>query len=128
MCLDRSWVVAHPAMTDEAAAASGGPIAKLGEDSIGKYLDAVPGTIQRFESVPLWFGLSMKAMKWLAPASMERTSVNIQKQTAIGRKKIEDASGIEIYDQTARRRRELFSLGELINQQSLEHDSIVFEE
>ena len=52
VCLDGAWTVAHPATSAELQAARGLPITKLGEDSIGIFFDAVPGTIQQVESIP----------------------------------------------------------------------------
>jgi hypothetical protein len=127
--IDGEWVVAHVAMRPELFAVNGGlPITKLGEDSIDMTFELVPGTIQRFESLPLRFGIALKAGKWLAPASLERTNISIQKRYLQGRLIIEKAGGIEAYDQNARRIRELYSLKELLSIAKLKRDeAIVFE-
>jgi hypothetical protein len=118
--IDGEWVVAHVAMRPELYAVGGLPITKLGEDSIGLTLELIPGTIQRFESLPLRFGIEMKAFMWLAPAMMERANVVIQNRLPQGRKIIEEAGGIEAYDQNARRRRELSSVEEEITRLTME--------
>jgi hypothetical protein len=126
VCIDDEWVVAHVATNPAVAAAPGWPIAKFGEDSIGLYFDALPGTIKRFESLPLRLGLTTKIMKWLVPATMERMNVTVHKALAIGWQEIEAAGGIEAYDEKARRKREMFSPEELLSAQALKHyDKIV---
>jgi len=102
--IDGEWVVAHVAMRPELYAIAGLPITQLGEDSIGLTLELVPGTIKRFESLPFRLEIAMKAGLWLAPASMERANVAIQKRLPRGRKIIEKAGGVEAYDQKVRER------------------------
>ena len=78
------------------------PITKFGEDAIGLTFKLVPGTIKRFESIPLRLGIAMKALMWLAPAAMERVNVAVQtKMLPEGRNIIEEAGGREAYDQKA---------------------------
>jgi hypothetical protein len=128
-CIDGKWTVAYVGMNAAASAAAGLPVTKFGEDSIGMYFDALPGTIRRFESLPLQLGLSTKVMKWLTPPTMERMNVSINKARAIGQQEIEEAGGVEAYDQKARRKRELFSPEELLSAQALKHkDALVFKE
>jgi hypothetical protein len=121
VCVNGKWTVAYVAQNAAASAAPGWPITKFGEDSIGLYFDALPGTVQRFESLPLRLGLSTKIMKWLVPATMERANVTVHKALAIGWEEIEAAGGIEAYDQKARRKRELFSPEDLLSAQALKH-------
>ncbi len=127
--IDGTWVVAHVAMRPELFAVNGGlPITKLGEDAIDMTFELIPGTIKRFESLPLRLGIALKAGTWLAPASLERTNISIQKRVQQGRLIIEEAGGIEAYDQKARRIRELYSLEELLSVAKLKRDeAIVFE-
>ncbi|MGB9371353.1 MAG: transglutaminase domain-containing protein, partial [Halobacteriota archaeon] len=103
VCIDGRWVVGHVAMRPEILARLGLPITKLGEDAIGLTLVLVPGTIKRFESIPLRLGIEMKALMWLAPAAMERTNVAVQtKMLPPGRKVIQEAGGREAYDEMVR--------------------------
>jgi hypothetical protein len=104
VCIDGKWVVGHVAMRPELLARAGLPITKFGEDAIGVTFTLIPGTIKRFESIPLWLGIALKAGTWLAPAALERASVVIQSEARHGRKVFEEAGGREAYDQMARER------------------------
>ncbi|MDD1721163.1 MAG: transglutaminase family protein, partial [Euryarchaeota archaeon] len=107
VCIDGKWVVGHVAMRPEIYARAGLPIPKFGEDAMGLTFKLIPGTIKRFESLPLMMGITMKATRWLTSVVMERASLAIKNTLPIGRKIIEEAGGIEAYDQNARERREL---------------------
>jgi hypothetical protein len=100
--IDGEWVVAHVGPKAERQAAAGIPITKFGEDSIGRWFFAIPGTIMRMESIPYGFSGSTKFLKKLTPGSMERVNLSILKQIERGRKIIEDAGGVEAYDRMAR--------------------------
>jgi hypothetical protein len=100
--LDDSWVVAYPAANDEIQAVRYLPIAQLGEDPIGNFYDAVPGTIQRMESLPLGMSMGMNVLFRLMPGSPERLSIWTQKVAEYGRHIVADAGGWEAYDQKAR--------------------------
>ena len=104
VCIDGKWVVGHVAMRPELLARAGLPITKFGEDAIGVTFTLIPGTIKRFESIPLKLGIALKAVTWLAPAALERASVVIQSEAREGRKVFEEAGGMEAYDQMARER------------------------
>jgi hypothetical protein len=126
--IDGKWVVAHVAMRPELLAFHGFPITRLGEDAIDLTFKLIPGTIKRFESIPLWLGIGMKAGMWLAPAAMERATLLARVRLPEGRQVIEEAGGVEAYDQEVRRKRELFSPGDLLSAQALKHsDEIIFE-
>jgi hypothetical protein len=126
--IDGTWVVAHVAMRPELLAVGGLPITRLGEDAIGLTFKLIPGTIKRFESLSLKLGIGMKATMWLAPAAMERATLGVQARLPQGRQVIEEAGGIEAYDQKVRRKRELFSPEDLLSAQALKHsDNIIFE-
>jgi hypothetical protein len=102
VCIDGKWVVGHVAMRPELLARGYLPITKFGEDAIGMTFKLVPGTIEHFESIPLKLGISVKAIMSVAPASMERANVVIQRQITNGKKVIEEAGDIETYDRKAR--------------------------
>ncbi|MGZ4903150.1 MAG: transglutaminase-like domain-containing protein [Halobacteriota archaeon] len=105
VCIDGTWVVGHVAMRPEILAGLGLPITKLGEDAIGLTLELVPGTIRRFESIPLKLAVGIKALMWLAPAAMERTSIAAQtRMLPVGEKVIAEAGGMQAYDKRARER------------------------
>jgi hypothetical protein len=58
--------------------------------------------VWHFKSVPPFVARGMIMLQWFAPALRERINVIIQKQNFLGRKIIEDAGGIEAYNQRAR--------------------------
>jgi hypothetical protein len=126
-CIDGKWTVAYVAQNAAASAAAGWPITTFGEDSIGLYFDALPESVKRFESLPLQLGLGLRFMGLIAPATMERMNVSVHMALTIGQQEIEEAGGVEKYDQKARKRRERFSVDEILNQQMLKHsDKIIF--
>jgi hypothetical protein len=126
--INGKWVVAHVAMRPELFAVAGLPVTKFGEDSIDMTFELIPGTTQRFESLPLRIGIAMKAGMWLAPGVMERANISTQKRGLQGRLIIEKAGGVEAYDKNVRRIRELYSLEELLSTAKLKRDeAIVFE-
>jgi hypothetical protein len=102
VCIDGSWFVGHPAVSAEVEAAKGTPITKLGEDQIGVFFDAIPGTIKRSESIPFGLGLGAKMFFKLMPGSPERVSVFYQKAASEGRQLIQAAGGMDAYDRRAR--------------------------
>jgi Transglutaminase-like superfamily len=110
-CIGGKWVVADVGSRPELYAQSGTPILKLGEDAMGLTGTAVPGTIKHTESLPLTLGIAPMALSWFAPVVMER--VNAIHSGPLGRRIIEEAGGVEAYDQKARRKRMLFSEEEI---------------
>jgi hypothetical protein len=123
--IDGEWVVGHLAMRPELLAVFGLPITKFGEDAMGLTFKLIPGTIKRFESIPLRLGIALKAGVWLAPASMERATIGAQARLPTGRQIIKEAGGIEAYDQKAREKVKLSSSVVIEVKHS---DAIVFEE
>lgn len=121
--IDGKWVVAHVGPTPERQAAAGIPITKFGEDSLGTWFFALPGTMMRMESIPYGLGSATKILKKIAPGSMDRINVSIQKQIESGKKTIEEAGGEEIYDEKARKKRPKIPKMEL-----KEKKGIIFEE
>ncbi len=103
-CIDGKWVVANVGMRAEIHAQAGVPITKFGEDAVGLTFKLIPGTTKHFESIPLRRGITEKAWMWLAPVVKERTSIVFNGALLQGRRIIEEAGGIEAYDQNARRR------------------------
>lgn len=100
--IDGKWVVAHVGPKAERQAAAGIPITKFGEDSIGNWFFAIPGTMMHMESIPYGFSGSTKLLKRIAPGSMERVNISILKQIEKGRQIIKEAGGLEAYDKKAR--------------------------
>lgn len=100
--VDGEWRVAHVGPTAERQAASGLPITHFGEDSLGLWFHAKPGTIMRVESIPPGLPLGSRAFFAVSPGSVERVNVSATKQVAKGRRIIEAAGGPEAYDRRAR--------------------------
>jgi hypothetical protein len=126
VCIDGTWIVGHVAMPPEIYARVGLPILEFGEDAIGSTFKLIPGTIERFESIPLRYGIAMQALMWAAPAAMERANIAIADNLPQGRTIIDDAGGMRRYSEMAKRRREIFSAGEILDTQSLKHyDNII---
>ncbi len=101
------WKVAHVGPRAERQAAAGIPITKFGEDSLGRWFFAVPGSIMIMESIPLGLGRALSMLKKIAPGSMERVNISIQKQIAKGAEIIKQAGGIKAYDTQAREKDEI---------------------
>jgi hypothetical protein len=66
----------------------------------------------------------MKVFKWLAPASLERMNVGLQKKYELGRKIIEEAGGREAYNQKVREKDTWFSPIIELN----DDEALIFEE
>jgi len=103
--IDGRWVVADAGEKTELYAQYGAPILKLGEDAMELVLKPSPEPIKHFESLPLIFGITLRVACRFAPVAIER--VNVVHSAPLGRTIIEEAGGIEAYDQSARRKREL---------------------
>lgn len=103
--IDGKWVVAHVGPTAERQAAAGIPITKFGEDSIGVWFFALPGTLMYLESIPYGLGGSTRFLRVLAPGSMERVNMSILQQIERGRQIIKNAGGKTAYDKKARQNR-----------------------
>jgi len=102
--IDGKWVVAHVGPTPERQAGAGIPITKFGEDSIGNWFFAKPGTVMYRESMPYGLNLMLKVGQKLAPGSMERFNLSIQSQHEAGIKVLKDYDSLEDYDAVARKK------------------------
>ena len=105
--IDGEWLVAHVGPKAERQAAAGIPITRFGEDSIGRWFTAIPGSIMVMESIPYGLAGAIRVLKKIAPGSLERVNISIQKQIEYGRQVIADAGGPAAYDQQAREKAEL---------------------
>ncbi|MGC9346797.1 MAG: transglutaminase-like domain-containing protein [Anaerolineae bacterium] len=102
--VDGRWMVAHVGPTAERQAAAGIPITRLGEDAIGTWFDAKPGTIMRLEALPRGLVVGSWLLHKISPGSMERVNVSVQQEISRGRGVIEAAGGPAAYDESVRRR------------------------
>jgi len=103
--VDGEWTVAHVGPTPERQAAADIPITRFGEDSLGKWFFALPGTVMRMESIPYGLGGVTGLLKKIAPGSMERVNASIQRQIQHGRDILEEAGGERAYDLRARKKK-----------------------
>jgi hypothetical protein len=102
--VDGTWTVAHVGPTAERQAAAGIAITRFGEDSLGVWFRAKPGTIMRPEALPPGLAAGSRALHAISPGSMERVNTSVSKQIERGRQVIAAAGGVAAYDQQARRR------------------------
>jgi len=100
--IDGKWVVAHVGPKAERQAAAGIPITTFGEDSLGRWFTAIPGSIMFMESLPMGLGRAIQILKKIAPGSMERVNISIQKQIQRGKQVIEGHGSMEAYNRWAR--------------------------
>jgi len=101
--VNNKWYPADVAPTPERQAAAGIPITKFGEDSIGVWFFALPGSIMRMESLPYGIGSSLKVLLKIAPGTVATINNSILKQIEEGRKIIEGDGGENEYDKKARK-------------------------
>ena len=100
--VDGKWVVCDVGPTPERQAASGIPITKFGEDSIGVWASAIPGTIMRMESLPYGLNAMMRLVYKVAPATVDKVNASIIDMIEKG-KKILQEKGEENYDREIRK-------------------------
>jgi hypothetical protein len=129
-CVNGKWAVADVWMSPEMQAHSGVPITKFGEDSIGSTWKLIPGTIERIESLPFVLGITTRIQSGLAPVVRERANVVFAEMSTLGRRIIEEAGGTEAYDQSVRKRRQLFATEEIMSKMTkltkdAEHKQVV---
>jgi hypothetical protein len=124
--LDGTWTTAYLAQTAALTSATGWPVSEFGESSLDIYFNAIPGSVRHFESIPLGLGFSLKLMNILAPATMERLNARMARIQYLGLQEIENAGGLQEYNQAAKRRREINSADDLLDQAALKHyDKII---
>jgi len=100
--IDGKWVVGHAGPTPERQAGMGVPITKLGEDSLGIWFEAVPGTLFITESVPYGVGLIMSLLSRLGPGTLNTLNFNVLNQVEAGKKIFEAKGGEKKYDEEIR--------------------------
>jgi hypothetical protein len=98
------WRVAHVGPTAERQAAAGIPITRFGEDALGVWFRAKPGTIMRPGALPLGLAAGSRMLHAISPGSMERVNVSVQKQIEQGRAVLAQAGGARAYDEQVRRK------------------------
>jgi hypothetical protein len=104
--VEGAWRVAHVGPRAERQAAAGIPITRFGEDSLGIWFFAQPGTIMRLESLPLGLAAGSRALHAISPGSMERVNISVLKQIEKGREILAQAGGVRAYDEHVRRTKE----------------------
>ena len=100
--IDGQWMVAHVGPTAERQAANGIPVTRFGEDSLGVWFTAKPGTIMYLESLPCGIVFGSKLLHRISPASMERINISVLEQIEKGRGVIAENGSVASYDEKAR--------------------------
>ena len=100
--IDGKWEVCDVGPTPERQAASSIPITKFGEDSIGIWFSAVPGTIMRLESIPYGLNLMMRIVKKMAPITVDKVNASVLSQINHGIEILQE-KGEDEYDAEIRR-------------------------
>jgi hypothetical protein len=100
--INGKWVVCDVGPTPERQAASNVPITKFGEDSIGMWMSAVPGTIMKVESISYGLNALMRIVNKIAPVTVDKVNAGIIEQINRGKKILEE-KGEENYDKEIRR-------------------------
>lgn len=100
--LDGKWIVCDVGPTPERQAASKIPISQFGEDSIGMWLDAIPGTILITESLPYGLNIMMRFVQKIAPMTIDKVNKSIQDQINRGKIILEE-KGEDKYDSEIRK-------------------------
>jgi hypothetical protein len=100
--IDGKWVVCDVGPTPERQAATNIPITKFGEDSIGIWFSAVPGTIMKVESLSYGLNALMRIVKKIAPITVDKVNAGVLEQINLGKKILEE-KGEENYDREIRR-------------------------
>lgn len=104
--IDGKWIPGDVGAEPDRQASAWLPITKLGEDSIGIWFFAVPGTIIQRESIPLGLGFPSKIlMEKLVPNSVAGLNRGILQQIEKGKKIIAKVGGEEAYNKLAREKR-----------------------
>ena len=100
--LDGKWIVCDVGPTPERQAASKIPISQFGEDSIGMWLDAIPGTILITESLPYGLNIMMRFVQKIAPMTIDKVNKSILDQINRGKIILEE-KGEDKYDSEIRK-------------------------
>jgi len=100
--IDGKWVVGDVGPSPERQAASGTPISRFGEDSIGMWFSAVPGTIMHVESIPYGLNAMMRIVNHIAKPTVDKVNVSILNQINQGTKILAE-KGEDVYDEEIRK-------------------------
>ncbi len=100
--IDGQWMVAHVGPTAERQAAGGIPVTRFGEDSLGVWFTAKPGTIMHLEALPWGITFGSHLLHRISPASMERVNISVLKQIKNGKQILAEAGSVQAYDAAAR--------------------------
>jgi len=124
VCIDGKWIVGHAGPTPERQAAMGIPITRFGEESIGTWFEAIPGTMFRSESIPYGIGLTMSILSRIGPGTINTINANTFNQMKAGEKIFKEKGGEHVYDEEIRARFK----PKIPQIEMKSHDSIVFKD
>ena len=100
--IDGEWLTAHVGPTAERQAAAGIPISRLGEDAIGSWFSARPGTIMKLEALPRGLAAGSRILHRISPGSMERVNVSVLQEITRGKEILRASGGVAAYDRAVR--------------------------
>ena len=92
--MDSGWSPTS-APTAERQAAGGIPITQFGEDSLGVWFTAKPGTIMHLEALPWGITFGSHLLHRISPASMERVNISVLKQIKNGKQILAEAGSVQ---------------------------------
>jgi ribosomal protein L17 len=101
--INGKWMVAHAGPTPERQAAMNIPITTVGEEAIGIWFDAIPGTIFTSESIPYGIGLTLRLLIKIAPGTIDAVNANTLLMIEKGKKILEKKGGEKKYDEEIRK-------------------------
>ncbi len=103
--IDGRWTVAHVGPSAARQAAAGIPITRLGEDALGVWFFARPGTMMLLEALPWGLAGGSRLLHLISPGSLERVNIGVQKAIERGRRILAEAGGEQNYDEQTRKKR-----------------------
>jgi hypothetical protein len=96
--INGKWEVANTAPTPDRQAAMGVPITRFGEEALGVWFNAIPGTMFWTESVPYGLDYILKLLFKIAPGTIDNINANANKLREKGAKIIKEHGGEKQYD------------------------------
>jgi hypothetical protein len=100
--INGKWEVANTAPTPERQAAMSVPITKFGEESLGVWFNAIPGTMFWTESIPYGLDYILRFLFKIAPGTIDNINANVNRLREKGVEIIKQHGGEKQYDEFKR--------------------------